>query len=312
MRLSWFAQLFGKKKPAVAPASSPAATAPANGGSRYRGDASLHFRANAASGAAAAATATATSAARTTRSLPLASDGEAAATLPRRNSSNMTSPSATSPQTTDAASAEVAVVPSPSPGARHGADDVVKTTKMAPQEELALKVADGLKNLSTILSSIDEKMVHQHRATELVAERLQALPRVLEGLVAAERNNLETLRELRGAMEKQSEASLAASQKLEQLPTLVDGIGSRIDKQTEAAASVKTSVESVGSSVRGLVDGAQRAQSSLITEFRRGQDEQRLRLEQLVERQRKTIVIVAAIGAFVIIGLFIVLTRLPK
>jgi GTP cyclohydrolase I len=204
------------------------------------------------------------------------------------------------------------LVPATQPGSRHGSDEMVKTTKMAPHEELALKVSDGLSKLTSILSSIDEKMVHQHRATELVAERLQTLPRVLEGLVAAERNNLETLRELRGSMEKQSEASLAASQKLEQLPTLVDGIGTRIDKQTEAAASVKTSVESVGSSVRGLVDGAQRAQSSLITEFRRGQDEQRLRLEELVERQRKTIVIVAAIGAFVVIGLFIVLTRLPK
>lgn len=309
MRLSWFAQLFGKKKPAVAAASSPAATAPVNGGGRPRGDASLHFRGNAATGAAVAATATAS---RPTRPLPLASDGEAAPSMPRHHGSTMPPTSSERTPSTGTNSTEVTVLPSAQPGPRHGADELVKTTKMAPQEELALKVSDGLKNLTSILSSIDEKMVHQHRATELVAERLQTLPRVLEGLVEVERHNLEAMRELRSSMEKQGEAAVAVSQKLEQLPSLVDGVGARIDKQTEAAASVKTSVESVGTSVRGLVDGAQRAQSSLITEFRRGQDEQRMRLEELVERQRKTIVIVAAIGAFVVIGLFIVLTRLPK
>jgi hypothetical protein len=223
--------------------------------------------------------------------------------------------SAAPPSPPDSSSASNASFPLALPAARGGSNGngheiAVKATPMAPQEELALKVSDGLKNLTTLLSSIDEKMVAQHRATELVAERLQALPRVLEGLVEAEKQNIDTLRDLRSSMEKQGEASLAATEKLGALPTLVDGIGSRIEKQTEASASVKTSVEAVGQSVRGLVDGAQRTQNSLITEFRRGQDEQRQRLEELVERQRKTITVVAVIGAFVVIALFVVLARL--
>jgi methyl-accepting chemotaxis protein len=190
-------------------------------------------------------------------------------------------------------------------------DEVVKTTKMAPQEELSIKITEGLKNLSTVLGAIDQKLAAQGRTTELVAERLQALPRVLEGLVDAERNNLETLQALRGAIDRQSEASQQTAEKLDKIPGAVDGLGSKIQQQTEASAAVKTSVESVSQSVRGLVDGSQRAQNSLITEFRRGQDEQRQRLEDLVERQRRTTLVVIGVAVVMIVGLIIVLTRIP-
>jgi hypothetical protein len=197
-------------------------------------------------------------------------------------------------------------------GAGRSSDELVSTTRMAPQEELSIKVGEGLGKLSALLSSIDEKLVAQHRATELVAERLQALPRVLEGLVETERRSLQTLDELRTAMDKQGRASEQTAEKLGQLPPLVEGLGARVEKQTEASASVRTSVESVGHSVRGLVDGAQRANNSLVTEFRRGQDEQRQRLEELVERQRKVLWVVAGLCAVVAVVLVIALSKLAK
>ncbi len=309
MRLSWLAELFGKKKAAQAAPTVVASP------SRYRGETAASLKVPA-------------SMTRNARPLAIERAPEPEQIIPRRlqaaaaptgsaSSSATVAPiaadaSASPPSNVEVSSNAPSVsVPAPRPS-RERDDDLVRTTKMAPQEELSLKVSEGLKNLSTLLTSIDEKLTQQQRSTELVADRLQALPRVLEGLVEAERVNLDMLRDLRGSMEKQSEAAHAATEKLGQLPTLVDGIGARIEKQTEAAASVKTSVESVGQSVRGLVDGAQRAQSSLITEFRRGQDEHRQRFEELVERQRKTILIVAAIGAFVVIGIVIVLARMPK
>lgn len=191
-------------------------------------------------------------------------------------------------------------------------DEVVKATKMAPQEELSIKITEGLKNLTTVLGAIDSKLAAQSRTTEIVAERLQSLPRVLEGLVDSERSNLETLQALRTSMDKQNEVSQQTAEKLEKIPGAVDGLGTRIVQQTEAAAAVKTSVESVSQSVRGLVDGSQRAQNSLITEFRRGQDEQRLRLEDLVERQRKMTLVVFGVAVLLVIGLVVVLTRLPR
>jgi len=197
------------------------------------------------------------------------------------------------------------------PSARSAEDEVVKATKMAPQEELSIKISEGLKNLSTVLGAIDEKLAMQTRTGELVAERLQSLPRVLEGLVDAERNNLETLQALRASLEKQGDAARQTSEKLDQLPTVVDGLGARIQAQTEASAAVKTSVESVGQSMRGLVDTSQRTQNSLITEFRRGQDEQRQRFEELVDRQRRTTLIVGGMLLVVVVGLILVLTRIP-
>ena len=210
--------------------------------------------------------------------------------------------------------AELALPPAPGPSKASPPreDEMVRATKMAPQEELGIKLNEALKSLSTLLSAIDEKVAQQHRATELVAERLQTLPRVLEGLVEAERTSLETLRDLRTSLEAQGKAANQASQELGKLPGLVDTIGSRIDRQTEAASAMRTSVESVGQSVRGLVDVSQRASNSLITEFRRGQDDQRLRLEELVDRQRRTIWVVAGLGILVVVCLLIVLTRLPK
>jgi chromosome segregation ATPase len=191
-------------------------------------------------------------------------------------------------------------------------DALLHTSPMPAQEELSIKLTEGLKGLSTLLSSVDEKLAQQHRASELVAERLQALPHLLEGLVEAERNHLQTLRDLKTSLEEQGRASLQASAEMGKLPELVDRIGSRIERQTDAAGAMRTSVESVGQSVRGLVDVAQRGQNSLITEFRRGQEEQRQRLETLVERQRRTMWVVAALGAVVVICLLIVLNRLPR
>lgn len=301
MRLSWFAELFGKKKPAVASA------APTGGTSRLRAEISR--------GDAGSASRPGAHGAQTSRlPRPLGStEGD-----PAGRAAGVTTPtlSPAFPQGGAGSGGEAsallsAPLPAPVSAPRARDEEVAKATRMAPQEELSLKVNEGLRNLTTLLQSIDGKMGQQHRATELVAERLQALPRVLEGLVEAERANIETLRDLRGAMEKQGQASLAATEKLTELPAIVDGIGTRIDKQSEASAAVKTSVESVGQSVRGLVDGAQRAQTSLITEFRRGQEEARQRLEEIVERQRKAVMTVAIIGGAVVVVLFIVLARLP-
>jgi hypothetical protein len=191
-------------------------------------------------------------------------------------------------------------------------DELVRPSRMPPQEELAIKVSEGLKGLTSLLSSIDERLVQQHRATELVAERLQTLPRVLEGLVEAEHSHLQSLKDLRSSLDQQGKASLSASAELGKLPTLVDTIGTRIDRQTEASSAMKTSVEGFGQSVRGLVDVSQRAHNSLITEFRRGQDDQRERLEALVDRQRRTIWVVAGLGVVVVICLIVVLSRLPR
>ena len=191
-------------------------------------------------------------------------------------------------------------------------EEPVKATKMAPQEELSIKISEGLKNLSTVLGAIDEKLAAQSRTAEMVADRLQALPRVLEGLVDAERNNLETMQALRTSLEKQGEAARGTTERLDKLPGVVEGLGTRIVQQTEASAAVKTSVESIGQSVRGLVDGAQRSQNSLITEFRRGQDEQRQKLEGLIERQRRTTQLIFGVLIAVFIGLVFVLAKLPR
>jgi septation ring formation regulator EzrA len=191
-------------------------------------------------------------------------------------------------------------------------EEPVKTTKMAPQEELSIKISEGLKSLSTVLGAIDEKLAAQSRTAEMVADRLQALPRVLEGLVDAERNNLETMQALRTSLEKQGEAARGTSERLDKLPGVVEGLGTRIVQQTEASAAVKTSVESIGQSVRGLVDGAQRSQNSLITEFRRGQDEQRQKLEGLIERQRRTTQLIFGVLIAVFVGLVWVLAKMPR
>ena len=191
-------------------------------------------------------------------------------------------------------------------------EEIVRPTKMAPQEELSIQVRDGLNGLSRVLTSIDEKLVQQQRATEVVAERLQTLPRVLEGLVQAERSSLDTLGDLRSSLDKQGAAALQASAELGKLPPMVDGIASRIEKQTEAAGAVRTSTESVGQSVRELVDASLRTQAGLVAEFRRGQEVQRERLEALVERQRRSFYVVAGLGVLVVVCLVIVLMRTPR
>jgi hypothetical protein len=296
VRLSLFSRLFSRNKPQPIAATAtgvPLRTRVENGGGT-----TLHSTALPARPRVGADAASATEPAR--RLPPLPVDTQA-----------MVASADTAAASQKPPLAFVPVKPAVREAHDHREDEVVRATKMAPQEELSIKITEGLKNLSTVLGAIDQKLAAQSRTTELVAERLQALPRVLEGLVDAERNNLETLQALRGSIDRQTEASQLSSEKLDKIPGAVDGLGSKIQQQTEASAAVKTSVESVSQSVRGLVDGTQRAQNSLITEFRRGQDEQRKRLEDLVDRQRRTTLVVAGIGIVVVVGLIIVLTRIP-
>lgn len=291
MRLSWLAQLFTRGR-SRAPAAEPSAA----GGPRFRAEPPA--------------------AKRTTGPVPIIPSRPRISASPTPLGAAARRPAPASGAAAAAPQGSVTIEAPAAPVAPRSAaprdDEIVRTTKMPANEELAIKMNEGLKGLSTLLSSIDERLVQQQRASELVAERLQTLPRVLESLVETERGSLQTLRDLNASLGEQGRASLRACDELGKLPALVDTIGSRIDQQTSASASMRTSVESVGQSVRGLVDVAQRGQNSLITEFRRGQDDQRHRLETLVDRQRQMLWIVAGLGVVVVVCLLIVLTRLPR
>ena len=52
-----------------------------------------------------------------------------------------------------------------------------------------------------------------------------------------------------------------------------------------------------------------RAQSSLVSEFRRTQEEHRRRLDEMVERERRSLFVVAGIGLVVVVCLLIMLTK---
>ena len=299
MRFTWFSQLFTRQRP-----SSPASGAFADSIRPRGGNGTVSRRPLDTNGRS--------------RHSVAESEPELIPVIPRRvSAARAAQQAAISPppsQPPPPAPAPLAEVFVPKPVAREPTrdDEALKTTLMAPQEELALKVSEGLKSLTTLLAAIDDRLVHQQRATELVADRLQALPRVLEGLVDAERLNLETLKDLRGSMERQGQASLSAAEKLDKLPGLMDGLASRVERQTEASTSVKTSVEAVGQSVRGMADGNQRATTQLVNEFRRGQDAQKQQFDALLERQRKLLWFVAGFGAMVVLVLVFVLARLAK
>jgi len=74
---------------------------------------------------------------------------------------------ATGESATTAEKGPVEIVPSKGPVGRpersHQVEEPVKATKMAPQEELSIKISEGLKSLSTVLGAIDEKLASQTR-----------------------------------------------------------------------------------------------------------------------------------------------------
>jgi methyl-accepting chemotaxis protein len=150
---------------------------------------------------------------------------------------------------------------------------------------------------------------------------------MMEGLVHVQKSNLEALRDVRDAMADQQKAAetrhtamkgLLSGQReavlhnglqLEKIPGKFDELGDNLSHQTRAQGEIKGSVEAVGKSVRSLADGAQRAQNTLLAEFRRAQDEHGRRLEDLVERERKMSLIVGGLGFLVVVCLVFILVK---
>ena len=184
-----------------------------------------------------------------------------------------------------------------------------KTAKMGPQEELSVKINEGMKSLTSLLAHIDEKLAGQRSDQKAIIDRLESLPPVMKGVVEAQRSNLEVLKGIRDSVQEQSRASVDSSKELSKLPGVMSELGDRMDTHAQTSATVRTSVESVGQSVRGLVDSTQRAQNSLLAEFRRAQDAHRQRLEEVVERERKTMIIVSVFGVLVVVCLLTFLMR---
>ena len=185
----------------------------------------------------------------------------------------------------------------------------VKPSKLAPQEELSLKITEGISDLSGLLGRIDGKLADQNTQRQALARRLEALPRVLENMAETQKANLEATREIRRSMEDQTKAWKGTASSLQQMPVMMDGLGTQLEEHAKAGAQVKDSVEHVGKSVRSLADGSQRAQNTLLAEFRRAQDEHRRRLEQMVDRERRTFYTVAILGVAVVVCLLVVIAR---
>jgi len=192
----------------------------------------------------------------------------------------------------------------------------VKPSRMAPQEELSLKITEGLSTLSGLLNQIDGKLAVQNEHSETQAghnkdlqEHLRALPVVLGSMAETQQASLEVVRDVRTTMQEQVEVSRRQADTLEKLPAVVESVGARIDAQNETGLQVRESVEGVGKSVRSLADGAQRAQNTMLAEFRRAQDEHRRRLEELVDRERKTILVVSGLALLVVVCLVLILVN---
>lgn len=186
----------------------------------------------------------------------------------------------------------------------------MKPAKLAPQEELTLKINEGIENLSGLLVRIDDKLADQNRHRELLARRLEKLPDVLETVARTQKDNLEATREVAKAVSTQSESLQGTALSLQKVPGAVDGLGQKLDDHAKAGALVKDSVETVGRSVRSLADGTQRAQNTLLAEFRRAQDEHRRRLEDLVDRERRVYYTVSVLGVAVVVSMIIVIVKL--
>lgn len=189
-----------------------------------------------------------------------------------------------------------------------------KAKKMGEQEELSLRITEGLSTLSGLLGNIDQKLATQNRQSGELAQGLQRLPTIFEGLINVQKSQLDALTEIRESVREQKTGLVETNQQLGRMPEMFSGLGKelgeRFDRQVHSGQEVRESVDSVGKSVRSLADSSQRAQNTMLAEFRRSQDEHGRRLQDLVERERKSTIIVGALGFLVVVCLVLVLVTL--
>lgn len=184
----------------------------------------------------------------------------------------------------------------------HEKIDVI-AKKMTAQEEVTVKISDGIKGLSSMLNNIDQRLEEQtQQSTELVRS-VKSIPEMMKDLPESSRAGVELLQTISQILENQSRATVELGSKIHGLPDLLTQLSGKIDREADERAAERSVIkesfdESVGVLKSSITDLEQRQEvlgktqgentKMIVDSFKTIQKGQQDQINRLIEKNRMT------------------------
>ncbi|MEW6743696.1 MAG: hypothetical protein AB1486_13145 [Planctomycetota bacterium] len=224
--------------------------------------------------------------------------------------------------------------PRPTPGAPADRVEVpserphkVEAAKMSAGEEIGLKISEGLKGLSSILTDIDHKLDDQSRKSTELVETVKVIPEVMKDLPETSRAGVELLSLISRALERQASAAQEVTSRVREMtdkvqgavegvgkvPVLLADLGERIEQRVAGADAQRErlgeKVAAVQRTVQELSSEHLRAHQYSLEELRRLNERQNETLKHLADRSRLHAKILGGLLFVVVLAFIALLTK---
>ncbi|MFO0984949.1 MAG: hypothetical protein U1E76_25005 [Planctomycetota bacterium] len=204
----------------------------------------------------------------------------------------------------------------------------VRPEPMSAREEVSLKITEGLKGLSNILTDIDTKLDDQNRKSTEIVQSIKVLPEMMRDLPETSRAGIELLSVISRVLEDQTRATRDMVDRVKEMPTLVARVSSHLEEQSrvlsrqeDARMQLETAVQGVGSAVLKLADQQQtqearacekleQVENRTLEELRRMQAQHERHLSDLSQRSTHQMRVITIMTVLIVLVFLAVLTHL--
>jgi DNA repair exonuclease SbcCD ATPase subunit len=202
-----------------------------------------------------------------------------------------------------------------------GTEFEVITEKLSQQEEMSVKISQGLKGLSSLLGDIDERLQEQTKQSTELVQTVRTIPDKLKDLPESSRAGLELLNTISKIMEQQSRSVESLNSKVTGFSSVLNDIGEKMENdardRTETAEAFQHSIGSVKETISGLSEQQSRLSAEQATNIKavtqamkRSSEEQHDRMENIVSRMKVMNGLVIFLILVIIAGLVAVVLSL--
>jgi hypothetical protein len=171
--------------------------------------------------------------------------------------------------------------------------------KMSVQEEASVKISDGIKGLSSVLSNIDQRIQEQTQQSFEIAKTVKTIPEMIKDLPESSRAGVELLHSISQILENQSSATAELGKRISDLPVVLTNLTDQINKdqttREQERSVIKETVEVVKKSVQSVeehneqISKTQAENTKKIEDsFKKVQEDHHRQIGVLVEKSKIT------------------------
>jgi len=211
----------------------------------------------------------------------------------------------------------------------HKKIDVI-AKQMSQQEEVTIKMSEGIKGISSVLSNIDQRMEEQNQQSTELIRSVKKIPDMMKDLPESSRAGVELLQTIGQVLENQSKATADLGKKISGIPDILENLNKKIiqesdDREKErviikdsfncsvdamklSMKGVKTSMDDLEKKQQVIVKSQDKNTQTLVNTFKKLQVEQNSQINRLIDKNRMTNKLIAAAILIIVTGLVIYFT----